>query len=587
MCVCVCVVEEEEEEKKKKKKRVFSPFLFQLRQVFACSCLRNRLLDCEARAPRLSREVSEWRTGSFVLAIAETAVAAWFSPTVSTMSAHKTNYERRAWTSKEDETIAELVKKHGLKKWSVVAAELKQRSIGPPRTGKQCRTRWLNHLDPSIKREPWSEEEENTIYRLQKEIGNKWADIAKELPGRTDNAIKNHWYSTMRRNMRRVAKEITQKIKEVGKANVDVSSLESLKDFHMPLEINLQNILGQLTESDTAMFNRCYQMLQNSIRVKEEQDSKAIAARQRLATKPSSTLGAGGATAGASTNRAARPGSSHKRKLSRPPVLNTTSSSATKAQSGKARVRLDTATAGLSMPSPALSASSVPSPSRNKLHQDILFRLLAGGGGASHSSGSLGTTPKGLPTPGALLSPRMSMFSNSGTPGSTSGHDESSLFTLPTPRLGHNLFSPASSTFAPSMLLTPIISPGFLDSAVSHGGPVTGPGGNGSGPQKFTFDFDGTLNSSGSSGGPISAGAGPNLKSPLFPGMRMLLSPSVDGTFAGAWTPTPGSVAGFGRAPMLDTALVASPSNAAKSASSSGAQSASKASTGGRSASAR
>jgi hypothetical protein len=57
------------------------------------------------------------------------------------MDAHKTNYERRAWTAKEDDTIGELVRKHGLKKWSIVATELKQRTIGPARTGKQCRTR--------------------------------------------------------------------------------------------------------------------------------------------------------------------------------------------------------------------------------------------------------------------------------------------------------------------------------------------------------------------------------------------------------------------------------------------------------------
>ncbi|XP_020245514.1 transcription factor MYB3R-1-like isoform X4 [Asparagus officinalis] len=99
------------------------------------------------------------------------------------------------WTKEEDDIIVAMVNEHGPKKWSQIAQSL------PGRIGKQCRERWHNHLNPAINKEAWTQEEEIALIHAHQIYGNKWAELSKFLPGRTDNAIKNHWHSSVKKKL--------------------------------------------------------------------------------------------------------------------------------------------------------------------------------------------------------------------------------------------------------------------------------------------------------------------------------------------------------------------------------------------------
>ncbi|KAJ4960385.1 hypothetical protein NE237_020295 [Protea cynaroides] len=108
----------------------------------------------------------------------------------------KVGLRRGPWTIDEDHKLMNFILNNGIHCWRLVP-----KLAGLMRCGKSCRLRWINYLRPDLKRGAFSEMEENQLIQLHASLGNRWSKIAAHFPGRTDNEIKNHWNTRIKKKL--------------------------------------------------------------------------------------------------------------------------------------------------------------------------------------------------------------------------------------------------------------------------------------------------------------------------------------------------------------------------------------------------
>ncbi|XP_047313003.1 transcription factor WER-like [Impatiens glandulifera] len=149
--------------------------------------------------------------------------------------ADESGYKKGLWMEEEDELLKQYVAKYGKGKWNRIA-----KTTDLKRCGKSCRLRWLNYLNPNVKREAFEDDEDDLIIRLHKLLGNRWSLIAGRIPGRTDNQIKNRWNTFLSKKVGTINK-YRKRVKTSRQTINDISTKDERGDHYVPLKDNHPN----------------------------------------------------------------------------------------------------------------------------------------------------------------------------------------------------------------------------------------------------------------------------------------------------------------------------------------------------------
>ncbi|KAL2493247.1 Uncharacterized protein Adt_28875 [Abeliophyllum distichum] len=156
---------------------------------------------------------------------------------------NKQKVKRGLWSPEEDEKLIRHITAYGHGCWSAVP-----RLAGLQRCGKSCRLRWINYLRPDLKRGSFSPQEAALIIDLHNILGNKWAQIAKHLPGRTDNEVKNFWNSSIKKKL------MAQNLSDMAAVSSDLASISNLTNSRSTFQgfcsINQNSNLIQTAQMD-------------------------------------------------------------------------------------------------------------------------------------------------------------------------------------------------------------------------------------------------------------------------------------------------------------------------------------------------